>query len=84
MKVCARAKARDLYDLWFLLKMEVKIDLDLINEKLSYYKKEFALKEFMENIKKIRAVWKQELEPVIIGSLPDFEVVEKDLRLSFS
>lgn len=64
--------------------MEVKIDLDLINEKLSYYKKEFALKEFMENIKKIRAVWKQELEPVIIGSLPDFEVVEKDLRLSFS
>lgn len=79
-----RGKARDLYDLWFLLKTGVKIDLELINKKLSYYKKEFALKEFMENIKKIRATWKQELGPVIVGSLPDFEIVEKDLRLGFS
>ncbi|MEM2941185.1 MAG: nucleotidyl transferase AbiEii/AbiGii toxin family protein [Thermoproteota archaeon] len=79
-----RGKARDLYDLWFLLKMGVKTDLDLINEKLSYYKKEFTLKEFMENIKRIRAIWKQELEPVIIGSLPGFEAIEKDLKLFFS
>ncbi|MGC8831781.1 MAG: nucleotidyl transferase AbiEii/AbiGii toxin family protein [Thermoproteota archaeon] len=79
-----RGKARDLYDLWFLLKMRVRVDLDLINDKLSYYKKEFNLKEFMENVDKIREIWKQELPPVIIGSLPDFVVVEKDLRLSFS
>jgi len=78
-----RGKARDLYDLWFLLKKGIKIDLDLVNEKLSYYKKEFDLKEFMENIRRTRAVWKQELKPVIVGSLPDFETVEKDLKLVF-
>jgi len=78
-----RGKARDLYDLWFLLKMGVKTDLDLINEKLSYYKKEFNIEEFKESVERIRAVWRQELEPVIIGSLPDFEVVERDLKLFF-
>lgn len=78
-----RGKARDLYDLWFLLKTGVKIDLELVNKKLSYYKKEFNLKEFMENIKRIRTTWEQELGPVIVGSLPDFEIVEKDLKLFF-
>jgi len=78
-----RGKARDLYDLWFLLKKGIKIDLDLVKEKLSYYKKEFDLKEFMEDIRRIGAVWKQELKPVIVGSLPDFETVEKDLKLVF-
>ncbi|MGQ9781091.1 MAG: hypothetical protein ACUVQ8_02390 [Nitrososphaeria archaeon] len=34
-----RGKARDLYDLWFLLRMDVKIDSTLINWKLSYYRK---------------------------------------------
>lgn len=79
-----RGKARDLYDLWFLLKTGVKIDFELINEKLSYYKEEFNPEEFMENIKRIGATWKRELEPVVVGSLPDFEIVEKDIRLGFS
>ena len=79
-----RGKARDLYDLWFLLKTGVKIDFELINEKLSYYKEEFNSEEFMENIKRIGATWKRELEPVVVGSLPDFEIVEKDIRLGFS
>jgi len=78
-----RGKARDLHDLWFLLKRGIKIDLDLVNEKLSYYGKEFDLKEFMENVRRIGAVWEHELKPVIVGSLPDFETVEKDLKLVF-
>ncbi|MEM3424373.1 MAG: nucleotidyl transferase AbiEii/AbiGii toxin family protein [Thermoproteota archaeon] len=79
-----RGKPRDLYDLWFLLKTGVKPDIHLINEKLSYYRKEFNPRELMVNVERIRAVWRRELEPVIIGSLPDFEAIEKDLKPFFS
>jgi predicted nucleotidyltransferase component of viral defense system len=77
------AKARDLYDLWFLLNMNAKIDLELIGEKLQYYEKDFRVREFMENVRKLRRVWERELRPVVVGSLPKFEEVEKGLSCRF-
>jgi predicted nucleotidyltransferase component of viral defense system len=39
--VITRNRARDIYDLWFLLQGGAGIDLKLINAKLSYYNKKF-------------------------------------------
>jgi len=41
-----RKRARDLYDIAFLLKKEVDWEDDLINKKLSYYNKTFNQEEF--------------------------------------
>lgn len=74
-----RTKARDLYDLWFLLERETKVDFKLVNEKLSYYEKEFDKKDFKEKIERLREVWIKELGPVVIGTLPDFEIIKKEV-----
>ena len=74
-----RTKARDLYDIWFLLKNGVKIDYSAVGEKLSYYKKEFGEKELKEKIAGLRGTWEKELRPVVMGVLPDFNAVNKDV-----
>ena len=43
--------ARDIYDLWFLLKKGTRFDLRLVNEKLRYYEKVFEKDVFIERIK---------------------------------
>ncbi|MEM3404601.1 MAG: nucleotidyl transferase AbiEii/AbiGii toxin family protein [Nitrososphaeria archaeon] len=78
-----RGKARDLYDLWFLIKMNVKIDIPLIDKKLIYYRKRFDIEKFVEKVKSLNTVWEQELRPVVVGNLPNFEVVERDVAHKF-
>jgi len=72
-----RAKARDLYDLWFLLQKGVKFDVNLANKKLSYYNKKFDKEEFVKKIDSLENSWTIELKPVVIESLPDFPTVKK-------
>ena len=72
-----RAKARDLYDLWFLLQKGVKFDVNLANKKLSYYNKKFDKEEFVKKIDSLENSWAIELKPVVIESLPDFPTVKK-------
>lgn len=72
-----RAKARDLYDLWFLLQKGVKFDVNLANKKLSYYEKKFDKEEFVKKIDSLEKSWTIELKPVVIGSLPDFLTAKK-------
>jgi predicted nucleotidyltransferase component of viral defense system len=72
-----RAKARDLYDLWFLLQKGVKFDVNLANKKLSYYDKKFDKEEFVKKIDSLEKSWTIELKPVVIGSLPDFLTAKK-------
>jgi predicted nucleotidyltransferase component of viral defense system len=77
-----RGKARDLYDLWFLLKKNVAQDIALINKKLKYYNLKFGKKEFFQKIKGIEKIWEKELKP-LVSMLPSFEVVEKDVIEKF-
>jgi len=74
-----RNKARDLYDLHFLLKKDVEIDIDLINEKLKYYNKSFSFSEFKKSLDKKERIWKNELNPFIFGEIPDFSGVKRDV-----
>ena len=86
--VITRNKARDLFDIYFLLKnYKLNLDKEIIKEKLGYYNLEFSLDEFKLSIEKKRYMWDQELNPILLVSLPNFndvvtfvmEKAEKDL-----
>ena len=79
-----RNTARDLYDLYFLLKNKVTVELDLINKKLSYYNKKFNKKEFIDSIKAKKDIWFSELSPLIIGNLPEFKETAKFVKNNFN
>jgi len=71
-----RDKPRDVYDLWFLLKKGTRINLSLINKKLH---NKFNYPFFIKRLDEKRKTWKQDLERLIIGSLPSFEQIKKDI-----
>jgi len=77
--IITRERAGDVYDAYFLIKKNTGTTMDLINNKLSYYEKEFDLDEFIHRLHEKKALWRPELKPVIIGKPPEFEEVEKDV-----
>jgi len=77
--IMTRTKARDVYDLWFLLRKNVKINKDLTNEKLKFYNKTFDKKLLISNIKVIGNVWNSELKP-LVNFIPDFKTVFKQIQ----
>ncbi len=81
--IIMRGKARDVYDVWFLLRKGVKPDLSIINQKLSYYKKEFDKEEFKARIEELEKNWEKELNLIVVGKLPKFEDVKKDIISCF-
>lgn len=72
--ILTRNKARDVYDLWFLLRKNTKCDLGLINKKLEYYALKFNFAEFRQSILEKQRVWKPELG-VLLKGIPDFKEV---------
>lgn len=78
--ILTRNRARDIYDLWFLLKKGTRFDLSLVNEKLRYYDTVFEKDVFIERIKGKEDYWQSELKPLVIGKLPRFEEVYKAIR----
>ncbi|MFA5772050.1 MAG: nucleotidyl transferase AbiEii/AbiGii toxin family protein [Thermoplasmata archaeon] len=74
--IITRNKARDVYDLHFLLKRDVKISIYLANKKLKYYNKTFDEDAFKDGIRKKKGIWTAELTPIIFGQLPKFDEVE--------
>lgn len=70
--IMSRTKARDVYDLWFLLKKGVKFDVELAKKKLEYYSQEWNFEEFRKHINLKESVWLSELKP-LIDIVPDFK-----------
>lgn len=70
--VINRDKARDVYDLWFLLEKGVKIDKSLIEKKFDY-------NEFVKRVKDKKKMWGVEIGRLIMGQVPDFKVVEETI-----
>ena len=60
-----RSLPRDLYDIWFLSKNNVKIDRKIVEQKLAYYNKKLETQEIIEKINKIEQTWKRDLERLI-------------------
>ncbi len=72
--VLGRNKPRDVYDLWFLLKIRaIAVGVQLSNKKTSVKLEETV---FMKKIEEKRTGWEMELKRFIIGMLPSFDQVE--------
>ena len=71
----ARKNARDLYDLFFLLRIS-EFDKKLVEEKLEIFGMRFNLNLIKRRIDEIEPIWKAELKPFVLEELPDFDVVK--------
>jgi len=81
--ILKRDKARDLFDLYYLLKKDVKLDLELINQKMKYYNESFDYKLLDENINKTEVFYESELKSFVFGELPKFEIVKEYIENRF-
>ncbi len=73
--VLVRNKPRDVYDLWFLLKRGILVDEKLLSKKIGKFNKQ----EFMRKVDEKADGWERELKRFIIGTLPPFEQVKKEI-----
>jgi hypothetical protein len=80
--VMTREKARDVYDLWFLLRKGVMLDAGLVHRKLRLYGRAFSTQSLMAAIDRKRARWGMDLGPLLIGNLPDFDEVVRQVTES--
>lgn len=74
--IFTRQKARDLFDLFFLLRI-ASPDKALIDEKLKIFGVIYEYKILEKNIDELRAVWEKELKSFVLGDLPEFTVVKE-------
>ena len=78
--IYARNKARDVYDLWYLLKRRgLSFDAGLVNKKLSYGRLKFEKSGFLAEVDEKEASWKKDLAALIAGELPSFARVKKEI-----
>ncbi len=77
--VMKRAKARDVYDLWFLLGKGVAFDMGLVEKKLQYYGERWARAGFIRGLEAVGPVWESELRPVL-ASAPGFTEAVKLIK----
>jgi len=74
-----RTKARDLYDLFSILRIVEKADKEIIIKKLHDYniliKEKNLSKELGKKIKLLAPLWEKELKHFILIELPDFKIV---------
>ena len=70
-----RKKARDLFDLFFLLRMS-SFNLKLVNQKLEIFGMGFDLKTFTKRIDGVEDLWEKELKPFVLTELFSFEAAK--------
>ncbi len=78
--IMTRNRARDLFDLLFLVKKGIDADVDLVNRKLSYYDTLFDHDDFVRSIDSKRDIWYSELRPIVFGEIPDFNIAKNMVK----
>ena len=73
--ILTRRQARDLYDVNFLVGHGYSTSREMIDSKLKYYGKTFDPELFRNRLFDISPLWKNEMEPIVIGTLPDIDTV---------
>ena len=72
--IYTRQKARDLYDLYKLIKIKTPFDVSLINKKLGYYKLSFDKETFLKKCQELQAQWTNELR-TLMGTVVPYQHV---------
>lgn len=78
--IMTRDKARDVYDLWFLVRRGAIPKKELINEKLAFYKETFSKELFYKKLQEKEKVFERELNNMIFDKLPEFDKVKKEIK----
>lgn len=79
--VCQREKARDVYDLWYLLAVKnIPIDLKLVQKKLSYVGLKFSKDAFLKKVQEKKKSWQTDLSALISGQLLPFSQAEEKIE----
>jgi len=81
--VFTRSRARDIYDIYFLLQKGIEPSLELINKKLEYCNLVFDYQSFLERINEVEKVWENELSQ-LVKTIPKFSEVKEKILLEFS
>jgi predicted nucleotidyltransferase component of viral defense system len=76
--VMTRNSARDLFDLYFLLRNPSIPSREMINEKLKLYSREFESKVFKKQVKSLEKLWKGEMQALTPNYL-DYTLVAKEV-----
>jgi len=63
--ILTRNKARDIYDLWFLIQKQITTTTQLINKKLQYYNLVFDFESLKKSIEQKEKLWAKEMELLI-------------------
>jgi len=74
--IITRNRARDLFDLYFLIDKGVFADESLVNKKMEYYNIKFNFNELVKKIKAFEKSWEKELAG-FASSTPKFEEISR-------
>lgn len=77
--ILSRDKARDVYDLWFLLKKGVKLNKSLVEKKLKLMGVPWNAKSLSNAIAAKEKVWEMDLQKLVMGNIPSFRKVQEEL-----
>lgn len=73
--VMSRRRARDIFDLWFLLIKDVEIKLELVQSKLDYYHIEWDQDDFLERLNFPQKKWMRIIQPIVWQSVPPYNQI---------
>lgn len=77
--ILTRKKARDLYDLYFLLQSGITASSELIEKKMEYYQSTFDPTTFLLRIKEFQHSWDREMKG-LLETVPSFQTVISMVR----
>jgi len=77
--ILTRDKARDVFDLRFLLNKRIKVNRKLVNEKLKAYGITYSKTLLLEKISKMEKVWHNELSQLMVV-VPEFKLMVKEIK----
>ncbi len=72
--IMTRTKARDLYDLYFLIQKGVNLDMSSVSRKLEFYSMNFNVNILKERVGRLKSQWEKEI-PGLVKDVPDFDLV---------
>lgn len=76
--IYGRNKARDVYDLWYLIQQKgLSFTEGVVNKKLSYDKMKFDQNRFLTKLEEKKSSWEKDLSALVAGPLPPFARVKQ-------
>ena len=79
--VYQRDKARDVYDIWYLLNIKkIRTDFTLVQEKLSGINLKFSKDIFLKKVQEKKHSWRLDLSALVSGQLLPFSQAEEEIK----